>query len=76
MTAAPALPRHLLDIRTILLEPEVEQHSRGREILARFPHAERVPVASHWRIPELRDADAGDWLAAEQGTLVLGPSAA
>ena len=72
MITATALPRHLLDIRTILLEPEVEQHSRGREILARFPHAERVPVASHWRIPELRDADAGDWLAAKQGTLVLG----
>jgi spore photoproduct lyase family protein len=72
MTAAPALPRHLLDIRTILLEPEVETFARGREILARFPHAERIPVASHWRIPALRDGDAEDWLGTKQGTLVLG----
>ncbi len=54
------LPRHLLDVRTILLEPEVEGFARGREILARFPGAERVPVASHWRIPALRDGNAGD----------------
>src|SRR3978361_979433 len=67
-----ALPRHLLDIRTILLEPEVEGYARGREILACFPDAERVPVASHWRIPALRDGDAGDWLQTKQGTLVLG----
>ena len=52
MTSAPVLPRHLLDIRTILLEPEVEEYARGREILARFPEAERISVASHWRIPE------------------------
>ena len=62
MTPAPALPRHLLDIRTILLEPEVKGYARGREILARFPDAERIAVASHRRIPALRDADAGDWL--------------
>jgi spore photoproduct lyase len=72
MTVAPALPRHLLDIRTILLEPEVEEYTRGREILARFPNAKRVPVASHWRVPAVRDGDAGDWLQTKQGTLVLG----
>ena len=72
MTVAPALPRHLLDIRTILLEPEVEEYARGREILARYPNAERVPVASHWRVPAVRDGDAGDWLQTKQGTLVLG----
>ncbi len=72
MTLAPALPQHLLDVRTIYLEPEVEGHERGREILARFPAAERIPVASHWRIPALRDADAEDCLRAKQGTLVLG----
>jgi len=65
MTAVPALPRHLLDIRTILLEPEVEGCARGREILARFPDAERIPVAFHCRIPALRDADAGGWLQAK-----------
>jgi spore photoproduct lyase len=47
MTPAPTLPQHLLDVRKIYLEPEVEGYERGREILARFPAAERVPVASH-----------------------------
>ncbi len=54
----PTPPSHLLDIRLIYLEREVENHPRGREILARFPDAERVPVASHWRISALRDAGA------------------
>ena len=72
MTTAPALPRQLLDIRTILLEPEVEGYARGRDILDRFPGAERIPVASHWRIPQLRDGDAAGWLGSKRGTLVLG----
>ena len=62
----------LLDIARIYLEPAVEAHARGREILARFPEAERIPVASHWRIPELREADPGDFLRAKRDTLVLG----
>ncbi len=61
-----------LDIARIYLEPAVDAHTRGRDILARFPHAERIPVASHWRIPELRDADPGDYLAAKRQALVLG----
>jgi len=62
----------LLDIARIYLEPAVENHARGREILARFPDAERIPVASHWRIPELREADPGDYLRNKRDTLVLG----
>jgi spore photoproduct lyase family protein len=61
-----------LDIDRIYLEPAVQEHARGREILARFPAAERISVASHWRIPELRDADPGDFLAAKRQALVLG----
>ena len=34
MTPIPALPLHLLDNRTILLEPEVEEHARGQETVA------------------------------------------
>jgi spore photoproduct lyase len=64
-----ALP---LDITRIYLEPAVEEHARGREILARFPQAARIPVASHWRIPELREGDPGDYLAAKRQALVLG----
>jgi spore photoproduct lyase family protein len=62
----------LLDIRRIFLEPEVESFARGREILARFPGAERIPVASHWRIPELREGEAGDYLRNKREVLVLG----
>ena len=61
-----------LDIARIYLEPAVEEHARGREVLARFPQAERIPVASHWRIPELREGDPGDYLAAKRHSLVLG----
>ena len=66
MTALP------LDVARIYLEAAVEEHDRGREILARFPDAERIPVMSHWRIPELREADPGDYLAAKRQALVLG----
>ncbi|ONG56089.1 spore photoproduct lyase family protein [Pseudoroseomonas deserti] len=62
----------LLDIDRIYLEAAVEAHPRGREILARFPDAERIPVESHWRIPALRQADPGDYLAAKRQSLVLG----
>ena len=61
-----------LDITRIYLEPTVEEYARGREILLRFPAAERIPVASHWRIPELQDADPGDYLLAKKQALVLG----
>lgn len=64
----------LLDVRRIYLEPAVEQYQRGREVLARFPDAERVEVASHWKIPELH-GNAGlaeDWLRVKRDTLVLG----
>src|SRR5919202_1643765 len=81
--AAPALshlpsdavqdsPSRLLDIQTIYLETEVEHFARGRDILDRFPQARRVPVASHWRIPELRGADLADWNRTKRETLVLG----
>jgi hypothetical protein len=70
--AAQRAPSRLLDIRTIYLEPEVETFARGREILARLPQAERVPVASHWRIPALREADPADWNRTKREVLVLG----
>jgi hypothetical protein len=62
----------LLDIRRIYLEAEAEGLARGREVLARFPDAERIPVASHWRIPDLREADPADFLRPKRETLVLG----
>jgi spore photoproduct lyase len=71
-TVPPARP--ILDVRRIYLEPAAEAHPRGREILARFPDAERVPVRSHWQIPELHgNAElADDWNRVKRTTLVLG----
>ena len=43
----------LLDVRTIYVEPAAADHPRGRQILDRFPDAERIPVESHMRIPGL-----------------------
>jgi spore photoproduct lyase family protein len=62
----------ILDIGRIYLEPAVETFARGREILARFPGAERIPVESHWRITDLREADPSDYLRMKRDTLVLG----
>jgi spore photoproduct lyase len=46
-----ALPKQLIDINRIYLEPAVETYARGQEILAKYPHAERTYVESHWKIP-------------------------
>lgn len=64
----------LLDIDTIYLEPAVEQHTRGREVLARLPGAKRIHVPSHWNIPELHgnQGSAEDWLRIKRNVLVLG----
>ncbi|MCK8787973.1 spore photoproduct lyase family protein [Roseomonas sp. NAR14] len=71
---SPPLPATLLDIGRIYLEPAAALHPRGAEVLARFPHAERIEVPSHWNIPGLHgeEGDAERWLATKRGTLVLG----
>ena len=70
MTGPLATP--LLDIRRIYLEPAAADLPRGREVLARFPDAERIEVESHWRIPDLREADPADFLKPKREVLVLG----
>ena len=64
----------LLDVRRILVEPGVIEHARGREILDRFPEAERVEVPSHWRIPGLHGnpGNVADWNRIKREVLVLG----
>lgn len=69
-----ALTQDLVDIRTIYHEPTVCNFPVGREIWARFPEAERIPVKSHWNIPDLH-GNAGsveDWIRIKRSTLVLG----
>lgn len=69
-----ALPKQLIDIDTIYLEPEVESFRRGREILARHPEAQRIFIDSHWSIPSLHgnEGSAEDWLKIKRNVLVLG----
>jgi spore photoproduct lyase len=70
----PSRPRRLLDVRRIYVEPAAAELPRGREVLARWPDAERVEVASHWRIPELAgdEANAARWVRIKTEALVLG----
>ncbi|MGW3096742.1 spore photoproduct lyase family protein [Streptomyces sp. NPDC001102] len=71
--ASPAA-RHLLPVRTVYAEPAAAASRRGREILARFPAAEVVEVASHWRIPGLHgnEDNVERWVRVKGETLVLG----
>jgi spore photoproduct lyase family protein len=64
----------LLRVGRIFLEPGVTAYARGREILARFPDAERVEVPSHWNIPGLHGNEGlvRDWVRVKRDTLVLG----
>src|ERR671917_29881 len=73
MLATPALGR-LLDVGTIYVEPAAAALPRGQEVLARFPHAERVEVASHWQIPGLHgnEGNVADWTQIKRTVLVLG----
>ena len=66
--------RRLLDVGTIYLEPGVEQYPRGREILDRFPSAERRSVPSHWLIPGLHgnEGNVDQWVQIKRTVLVLG----
>jgi spore photoproduct lyase family protein len=69
-----AVPKRLVEVDTIYMEPGVEAYERGREVLARYPDARRIPVESHWKIPELHGnaGNADDWVRIKRTTLVLG----
>lgn len=66
--------RVIVDITRIFHEPAVADFPRGREILDRFPDAERVLVPSHWNIPSLHgnEGSVEDWVRIKRSTLVLG----
>ncbi len=72
---APEPPRRpLLDVRRIYVEAAAAALPRGQEILAAWPDAERIEVASHWRIPELHGdgANVARWVRIKTEALVLG----
>jgi spore photoproduct lyase len=64
----------LLRVEQIYHEPGVTGYERGREILARLPHAERIEVPSHWNIPQLHGNEGltGKWNETKKTVLVLG----
>jgi spore photoproduct lyase len=64
----------LLQISRIYIEPAAAELPRGKEILARWPDADVVEVASHWRIPELSgdEANARRWVRIKTEALIVG----
>ena len=64
----------VLSVRRIYCERDVERWPRARQVLERFPDAERVEVESHQRIPELHGnpGQAKDWMRNKREVLVLG----
>ncbi|MEV0012587.1 spore photoproduct lyase family protein [Streptomyces sp. NPDC051840] len=66
--------RRLLSVREIHAERDAAASPRGRQILARFPDAEVIPVDSHWRIPELHGnrGSVERWVRIKSTVLVLG----
>lgn len=75
MTRVPVeLTDRLLDVRRIYHERDVDRFPRAREVLARFPDAERIEVLSHQAIPGLH-GNAGaveDWVRNKREVIVLG----
>ena len=71
---AAAAARRLLDVGLIYHEPGIEIFPRAREILDRFPRAERREVRSHWQIPGLHgnEGSADDWVQIKRTVLILG----
>ncbi|GAA3386236.1 spore photoproduct lyase family protein [Streptomyces racemochromogenes] len=66
--------RRLLAVTEIRAEAAAAASRRGRQILARFPDARVLPVASHWAIPDLH-GNAGNvdrWVRIKREVLVLG----
>jgi spore photoproduct lyase family protein len=64
----------LLQVSRIYIEPEAAALPRGQQVLARWPEAEVVEVASHWRIPELSgdEANVRRWVRIKTEALVVG----
>jgi spore photoproduct lyase family protein len=61
-------------VRRIYHERDIERFPRAREVLARFPDAERVEVLSHQAIPGLHGNEGAveDWVRNKREVLVLG----
>ncbi|MFL5813736.1 MAG: spore photoproduct lyase family protein [Bdellovibrionia bacterium] len=67
---------HLPEFSEIYVQQAIERYpewqARAERILKRFPGAEVIPVESHWKIPELRNANPADWIRSKKSALILG----
>ncbi|MEW5812119.1 MAG: spore photoproduct lyase family protein [Actinomycetota bacterium] len=69
-----ALASRLLDVKRIYHEPDIERFPRARQVLDRYPDAERIEVLSHQAIPGLygNQGHVEDWVRNKREVLVLG----
>lgn len=65
---------HLLTINEIYHEPNITDFQRARDILAKYPDAKLIEVASHNNIPELYgfEGSVGEWIWNKKNVLILG----
>lgn len=68
------LASRLLEVKRIYHEPDIDSFARAREVLDRYPDAERIEVASHQAIPGLygNEGNVEDWVRNKREVLVLG----
>ncbi|MBB2986523.1 spore photoproduct lyase family protein [Terracoccus luteus] len=66
--------RRMLDVTRIYAEPAAAASPRGRQVIARWPDADVVEVASHWQIPQVHgdEANVARWVRIKREALVLG----
>ena len=69
--APDAALTRLLDVRRIFVEPAAAELPRGQQVLARWPEAELVEVASHTAVP-YGPQDVDRWVRIKTEDLVLG----
>nr|MDF0365089.1 Hint domain-containing protein [Nodosilinea sp. TSF1-S3] len=75
---SPSLPSsdlaRLLNIQEIYYEPAALDYPRGQDMLAKYPDAQLIEVASHWNIPDLHgnEGSVEDWNRIKRTVLVLG----
>ncbi|MFN7132000.1 MAG: spore photoproduct lyase family protein [Myxococcales bacterium] len=64
----------LLKVSVVYYEPDVLRTTRGLELLKRYESARKMPVDSHWQIPQLHgnEGSAEDWIHLKRTVLVLG----
>lgn len=66
--------KDLFDIKTVYFEREATRSQRGLFLFKKFPDAKKIPVSSHWQIPELNlnSEQVESWNKNKREVLILG----